>query len=321
MARATFLVTFDTELLWDLRAEPWSDADAGAAEYLRGEGLPALLAMLDGLRIPATFAIVGHLLLGPGEARIPQTLLDQEAADKQSPRGWYSSLAEDVTRRPEGLYWPALVDLLGGASQRHEIGVHTLTHRLFDEALLSAEAARLEIGASADALGQAFGRRPTAVVFPRNKAGYLAELRQAGMTVFRGRDETWWSRISGPAGKVAHLTDRFLALPPPVYAASRETADGLIDVPGSMLMLARSGLRRYIPLRSRYAQAAKGVAAAVAQGGIFHLWMHPIDLGYDKGPLLACLGRVLALMAAAVEDGRARFATMSTAAEERERDL
>jgi peptidoglycan/xylan/chitin deacetylase (PgdA/CDA1 family) len=311
MGKATFLVTFDTELLWDLRGQAWSEDDVRAVRYTREEGLPNLLRILDELGIPATFALVAHLLFQPGEVEVPRPLLESEALQSAAGRGWYASLAGDFEDQREGLYWPALAELLGGASQPHELASHTLTHPVFDEEALSPEAARFEVESSVQGLAQVFGKRPTAFVFPRNRAGYVAELRNAGIKVFRGLDQTWWHRIGGPAGKGAHLMDRLLAVRPPVYSGSLRTEEGLLNVPGSMLFLARAGIRRYIPLRCRYTQAAKGIAAAVERGGVFHLWLHPIDLGYDRGPLLTTLHQVLKLMASVVGDGRGRFATMT----------
>lgn len=131
--------------------------------------------------------------------------------------------------------------------------------------------------------------------------------------MFRGMNRTWSSKVPGPLAKLAHVADRLWAIQPPVYIGPQVlSAHGLVDVPGSMLLLARQGMRRLVPLRCRWRQAAKGIAAAIARKAIFHLWMHPIDLGYDKGVLLGTLYDVLRLMASAVRDDKARFATMST---------
>ncbi|MGQ9730191.1 MAG: polysaccharide deacetylase family protein [Candidatus Zipacnadales bacterium] len=294
MPKATFLLTFDTELLWDLRGRPWTKTDLHAVECLREKRFSALLKMLDELSIPATFALVGHLLSPASAVEIPRKLREEDE--------WYESLAPDLRTQERGLYWPELISLLKNTQLAHEIGCHTLTHRLFDEASLSQAAAQFEIEAACRIIGEAFGRRPTALVFPRNLAGHLSIAAKNGIRVFRGKDPTWWNAIPGWPGKLGHLVDRSLALTPPVHRQPYET-NGLINVPGSMLLLARSGLRRLVPLGSLRRQAIKGLEVAIREGAFFHLWLHPIDLGYDDGELLAVLRAILERAANAVQQG------------------
>jgi peptidoglycan/xylan/chitin deacetylase (PgdA/CDA1 family) len=310
MTEGLFLLTLDTELLWDRRGQPWSKAEVHAVDRVRHGRFEALLSMLDELDIPATFALVGHLLIQPGEVETLPATSQDGGTGRGEPAHWYESIPRDFLRQREGLYWPELVPLLKGTLVSHEIACHTLTHRLFDETALPEAAARFEIDAACRVIARAFGKRPTALVFPRNLAGHLPIVAEAGIKVFRGKDPTWWGSIPGLPGKLAHLLDRSLALTPPVHPQALRVND-LTNVPGSMLLLARSGLRRVVPLSSLRRQAMKGVAAAIRGGCIFHLWLHPVDLGYDNGELLTVLRSVLEVVATATTEGRLRVATMS----------
>jgi hypothetical protein len=59
----------------------------------------------------------------------------------------------------------------------------------------------------------------------------------------------------------------------------------------------------------------RGIEAAVRAGGILHLWLHPIDLGFDNGELVEVLQSILEAVAGGVDRARLCVATMSAFAE------
>lgn len=314
MDRATFLLTFDTELLWGLMGAPSTDSHVDAVRYMRREGFARLLGILDELQVPATFALVGHLLVPSDKVGVAESWMADGRVRDRAGEPWYQAAAKRLTKQRDGYYWPELVELLQSADQKHEIASHSLTHCVFDSVHLPAEIAAFEVNRSVELIGEAFGRRPTAFVFPRNHPGHFPQLRNAGISVFRGTDQTWWHRLPGRAGQIGHMADRLLAWPPPVYPVPL-LSEGLTNVPGSMLLLTPLGFRRHIPPSCRRMQAERGIRAAVQRRGIFHLWTHPIDLGHNQGALLPVLQRILRRMAEDVAEGKACFRTMSSVAE------
>jgi hypothetical protein len=73
-----------------------------------------------------------------------------------------------------------------------------------------------------------------------------------------------------------------------------ETFPGLWNIPGSMMLLHRGGIRRAIPVASRVVKGKAGLRRAVAEGKIFHLWFHPFNLAHDRAAMFAALRGILA---------------------------
>ena len=81
--------------------------------------------------------------------------------------------------------------------------------------------------------------------------------------------------------RLGHLADVLSARRPPVVMPE-ETAEGVWNIPGSMLYFPMHGRRRYIPLSLRVRRALKGIERAVAEGKVFHLWFHPTNLADES---------------------------------------
>ena len=73
-------------------------------------------------------------------------------------------------------------------------------------------------------------------------------------------------------------------------------------------------MRRWIPTASRVRQARIGLNRAVRRGHLYHLWLHPFNLGGDDA-MFDALTRILAEVARRRERGRLRVLTMGGAAE------
>jgi SAM-dependent methyltransferase len=135
------------------------------------------------------------------------------------------------------------------------------------------------------------------LVFPRNQIGCLDVVSASGIKAYRGAGGN--PPVRGPLGpfrRAANLLRVVLARTPPVY---RPTIDvrGLVNVPGSMLLLGRDGLRRHIPARNLQRMAFKGLERAVTEGAVFHLWFHPSNFAHDTAVQLQTLDAILAYAA------------------------
>ena len=138
-------------------------------------------------------------------------------------------------------------------------------------------------------------------------------IREAGFTAFRGADPAWHSGLGGPVGRMARYLDHLVALPPPVSVPT-EALPRLWNVPGSMLLLHRSGARRWVSLESRVRKARRGLHAAAERGAVFHLWTHPFNLASDPDGLIRVVDRILREAVAMRERGELVIETMSTVA-------
>jgi hypothetical protein len=155
-------------------------------------------------------------------------------------------------------------------------------------------------------------------VFPRNQVAHVDLLREAGVRVFRSVDHGWHTtvrrRLGTGAGRVANLADKVLPIPPAVVhpIAHPIGDDGVVELPSSMLLMARNGLRRAVHPASVVAKARLGLAAARRTGGAFHLWFHPSNFYYDMERQLETLGSIMEAAARMRDDGQIDIRPMSS---------
>jgi hypothetical protein len=115
-------------------------------------------------------------------------------------------------------------------------------------------------------------------------------------------------------GRAAHLVDHAAGLPPPVSQPT-ETLPGLWNIPGSALLVHRTGLRRIVSMEARLRKARAGLRRAVETGGVFHLWTHPFNLASDPDYLLTLLDTVLREAVRERDRGMLSVAPMAAIAE------
>ena len=221
MANGQLIISIDLELAWGVWDRVTPDDLRFAAEHERPI-CTSLIELLDRYQIPATWAIVAALLDKASAAEQP--------GDK---RCWYA---------------PDVIEQIVNAKSRHEVGSHGGRHRYFDR--MTAAQAREDLGFAREQ-HRAHALAFDAFVFPRNSIGHLDELRNAGLQTFRGPDFGWFM-AAGAAGRMvrrtANFADKLLPIPPTPVTA-RKNGDGLVDIPGSMLLLGRNGAGDLYSLR------------------------------------------------------------------------
>ena len=87
---------------------------------------------------------------------------------------------------------------------------------------------------------------------------------------------------------------------------------GIVELPSSMLLMARRGLRRAVHPLALAIKAMLGIERARRSGGIFHLWFHPSNFYYDTDRQLETLRRVLRRAAAIRDLGELQIRTMDS---------
>jgi hypothetical protein len=286
MARGQLIISIDLELAWGVWDHPTPEGLRFAAEDERPI-CASLVDMLDRHQIPVTWAIVAALL--------------DEASAAARPGGkqcWYA---------------PDVIERIVNAKSRHEIGSHGGRHRYFD---CMAPAQAREDLEFARAQHRVHALQFDAFVFPRNSIGHLDVLRDTGLITFRGPDLGWFM-AAGAAGRMASRTANFVdkmlpIAPTPVVA--RQNDEGLVDIPGSMLLLARNGARRFVFAAATRAKLALGLARSRDRKGIFHLWFHPSNFYYRRDEQLATLAWFLEQAADQASRGDLEILTMGECA-------
>jgi peptidoglycan/xylan/chitin deacetylase (PgdA/CDA1 family) len=286
MTKGQLIISIDLELAWGV----WDHLTPEDLRFAAEDERPicaSLIELFDRHRVPATWAIVA-------------ALLDQRSSvARPGDKGcWYA---------------PEVIEQIVGARVRHEIGSHGGLHRYFDR--MTAAQAREDLEFAREQ-HRAYGLPFDAFVFPRNSAGHFDVLRDAGLHAFRGSDLGWFMTAGAAgrtAGRIANLVDKLLPIPPTAVSAHRNS-EGLVDIPGSMLLLGRGGARRFVlPTVSR-AKLAMGLARARDTQSIFHLWFHPSNFYYRRDEQLATLAWFLEHAADEASRNRLEILTMGECA-------
>lgn len=303
-----FVVSMDTELAW-------GTFDTGPLEASRYDGcrrvIRELLNLFDQYRIPATWAIVTHLLTDCREADTGHPTLRKSPRERDTE--WYNSLP--CRRNVDETLWyePGLIDWLQDTYVSHDVGSHTHTHFPLDRA--TQDSARWEIERSLSVI-ESCGLNPVSFVYPRNRIDHVDILHDAGFEVYRGVDnrpyETWQlpELLRGAARFGEEAAQR---TPPTVVPTLKE---GLVEIPGSQVFRPYHGGWQYTLRHSQKYRALAGLNRASRTGEIFHLWFHPFNCVRDPEPLLNEFETVLSHAAALREQGELEVHTMSSVATE-----
>ncbi|WP_336003486.1 polysaccharide deacetylase family protein [Halorientalis halophila] len=264
----TVVLSIDAELGWGFHdfAEPPRDRLASARQ-----GWQALVDLCAEYRVPATWAVVGHLFLDDCDGR---------HRDHPAPPGWF-----DHERGPDRMsrslrFADGLIDRIDESDVEHEIGIHTFSHVEMGAPETTATQADAELSAAVDA-ARVHGVEPRSFVFPRNNVGHLQALSDNGITCFRGTKPTDDPRADG-AGAVDKVARATVSDAGPPLVRARRNSLGLVNVPASLYLFGFEGVARSVaepfvgdPVA---VQARRGIDDAAAADGIFHMWLHPNNL-------------------------------------------
>lgn len=304
LRRGAFVLSLDFELIWGTLDMGGPEPFRRACERERSEVFGALLTLLEEFEIPATWCVLGHIMLDscvPVNGRKhPEIVRPSHAWQKGE---WFTHDPCSDEERAPIFYGRSLVERLLEAPVAQEIGCHSFSHVIFGDPGCSRETAVSEVRACVRAAAE-LGITPRSFAFPRNSVGHLDVLREHGFTCFRGPEPVWYARGRGARGRLeraAHLADVVAARRPPVVLPER--THGLINIPGSMMFFPIHGARRHIPISRRVRRMLKGVERAAREQRIMHLRFHPTNLADETEAMLGGLRTVFAEVARRQERG------------------
>ncbi len=258
------VISLDAELGWgfhDLDSPPTHRVEAGR------RGWQAMLDSLAEYDVPATWAVVGHLMLES---------CDGEHDDHPASPGWFERERTEWSDRPDLRFGRDLVEGILESETDHEFASHSFSHVLFGDPDMSRTLAQAEISRSVD-LANEWDLSVDSFVYPRNDVGYRDVLAEYGITAYRGRSPT----PDGARGVVDSVfKDESLVVEPSIDEY------GLVNVPASMFCFGFEGSARMIA-ESVWADpmvvvARQGIDEAVREDGVFHLWLHPNNLTHER---------------------------------------
>ena len=286
LSKGTFVVSIDFELTWGL----WDYADLAAEKLVVAKErmvVTRLLELFDRYDIRTTWATVG-------------ALFDKIPPEKKLIDAWYA---------------PELVEKIRDNRVDHELATHTYAHVYFQEIPSQEAAADLSQARQVHAESQ----YPFAsIVFPRNQVAHLDVIANSGLRVFRSVDAglLGWSIYRAPRLRpVLNLAGKMVPSPAPTVLPRRH-GNGLIELPSSMLLLGRNGIRKVIRPAVMVTKIRSSLAVAAARRRMFHLWFHPSNFYHDTDTQFAILERGLRTAAKMRDRGYIDIRTMGDFANE-----
>jgi hypothetical protein len=323
----TVVLSMEIELRWGVNHLPGRQGLDRHSEGREAETttLERLLTLCDGLELPITFDVVGHLLL------------DDCAGTHDSPHrtAWFASDPGTDEARDPLYYAPDLVRQIQRAETDHEICTHTFSHAACHTA--TDDVVSWELDAARRTHEAAGLDEPTSFVPPMHAPCPPSLLREHGIRAVRRpvsyrppvddpeppdslrRSIPWHVRRAYPVevlarshpvrtpelvdGVVEHYTSWHASLTAPYLP------NGRIE-PHPLFRLLPQSLRRAI--HRRYLR--DGLDRAIAAGSCVHYWSHLFNLANDaQWPPVESFLRAIARERS---HERVRVATMETLTEE-----
>jgi hypothetical protein len=308
--KPTVVISLDLELSWGSFDHSHGDSLLKMARWTHDEGVPGLLEHLTRNGLAASWAIVGAMM----GASMPDVSGLPEVHYPHFRKPWFDYVPKtgDENSHPEW-FGASLVKMIQAAQPRQEIGFHSFSHVIFGWPGMTRERAIAEYDHCRQ-IARANGFSPGCFVFPRNSVAYLRELRNAGFTCFRDVDELPLRFASPKLTSIASVLADFAGISPRVVEPSMK--EGLVAIPGSLMVRYAGGWRKYIPDSSRLRRLRKGLERVRREGGIFHVWFHPENL-YDRWPRVEnVVARFFEELGSMVRSGDVRCLTMGQTAAE-----
>jgi len=304
------VISLDLELSWGTFDLSFDEGVRKMARWTHDVGVPNLLNHLTQNGLSASWAVVGAMMRPelPDVSGVPEVILPHFA------KPWFSYVPEraNESSHPEW-FGASLVEMLRKATPEQEIGFHSFSHVPFGSPGMTRERAIAEYRYCVQTARE-LGIPTTCFVFPRNLVAYLAELRDAGFKCFRDVDELQVRFRNRTLNSIGMVCMDFLGLTPRMTEPSIK--QGLVSIPGSLLVRTAAGWRKFIPDSSRLRRLRKGLERVRKSGGVFHVWFHPENLYAEWPRMENVVAHFLQDLGAMVRRGDLRCVTMGQLARE-----
>lgn len=300
MKKGVFCISFDIDLLWgrhDLNYEPFKKPLGKARKIFN-----VLLSKLEEDKIPATWAIIGHLFLESCKSEKgvlhPEIVRPKYNWYKEE---WFSSDPCSNLKKDPLWYGKDIVEALKKSSYQ-EIGSHSFSHVIFGDKGCSKRCADSEV-LKCLLLAKKEGIKLESFVFPRNKIGHLDVLKKYNFKAFRGAQKNFESK-----NKIIQLAKFLSPTPPPVYLP--KTEQGLVNIPASMYFISARGPRRFIPRQLIFTKAKLGIDKAIKEKKIFHIWAHLEDFAEKYSEKMRTFNEIIDYAKYKRDEGKIEIKTM-----------
>jgi hypothetical protein len=310
VTKPTVVISLDLELSWGSFDLGFDDELLKRAWWTHDTGVPNLLHHFTRNGISASWAVVGAMM----RSSLPDISGLPEVNYSHFRRPWFSYIPEHSCERTHPEWFGAsLVEMIRNAKPQQEIGFHSFSHVPFGYPGMTRDRAIAEYRHCAQ-VALELGIPTTCFVFPRNLVAYLSDLQDAGFACFRDVDELPIRSADRRVRSLYMVFADFVGLAPSIVQPSFK--EGLVSIPGSLLIRCEDGWRKYIPDASRLRRLRKGLDLVRRKGGVFHVWFHPENLYAEWPRLENVVARFLEELGVLVRNGDLRCLTMGELADE-----
>ena len=310
ITQPTVVISLDLELAWGMFDLSFDKDLLRMARWTHDVGVPSLLNLLARNGLSATWAMVGAMM----HSRLPDVSKLPEVHYRHLAKPWFSYAPKEGNEatHPEW-FGERLVRMIREAKPEQEIAFHSFSHVPFGSPGMTRERAIAEYLHCVETARE-LGIATASFVFPRNSVAYLRELRDAGFTCFRDVDRLPIRFSSETLTSLGMIWADFVGQAPRMIEPSLK--EGMVSIPGSLLLRYAAGWRKYIPDASRLRRLKKGLKRVRRSGGVFHVWFHPENLYAGRPRLENVVARFLEELGALVRNGEVRCMTMGQLAKE-----
>ena len=310
MTQPTVVISLDLELSWGTFDLSCDEEMVRMARWTYDIGVPNLLNHLTRNGISATWAMVGAMM----RSSLPDVSALPEVRYSHFPKPWFSCVPVngDESSYPEW-FAASLVEMIRNAKPKQEIGFHSFSHAPLGWPGMTRERAIAEFRYCAQ-IARELGLSTECFIFPRNSVAYLDDLRAAGFTCFRDVDDPSIRLRNSALNSIGMTLSDFAGLTPRMVEPSLK--QGIISIPGSLMVRFTRGWRSFIPDSSRSRRLRKGLEQVRRSGGIFHVWLHPENLYAGWPRLENVFARFVEELGVLVRNGDLRCLTMGQLANE-----
>jgi|GEM_PF-2576102 len=284
MAQGRFIICFDFELAWGRFDKVFDENYLAQVRLTRKEIVPTLLAILERHKLPATWAVVGHLMLRGCDGV-------HDELEPYCPEHFPDWFSKDAGGDDDGSsIWMCryVVEQIAACPTPQELASHSFSHVDFSHPALPRKRAEQELELTRDLISE-FGQDMKTHVFPRGREGHLDVLRETGVRVYRTLPQPATGFIPG----LSRFASEAFAPAPPLAKPERDDM-GMVRVDGGMLFNRRGRYRSAIPMSRRVSRAIKGINRAASDSGDFILWSHPVDFAASPKAMISAFDEICA---------------------------
>jgi hypothetical protein len=306
----TVVISLDLELSWGSFDLCYDKALLEMGRWTHDVGAARLLHHLTGNNLSATWAMVGAMM----RPRLPEVSKLPEVYFAHFPRSWFGYVPKDGDESTHPEWFGAqLVEMIRNAKPEQEIGFHSFSHVPFGLPGMTRQRAIAEYRYCMQ-IARELNLPSASFVFPRNSVAFVGELGEAGFDCFRDVDQLPLHFANNQLKSLYMVFADIVGTTPRMVESG--VKEGIVSIPGSLMIRYAAGWRRFIPDASRLRRLRKGLERVRREGGVFHVWFHPENLYAEWPRLENVVARFLEELGEFVQKGEIRCMTMGQLAAE-----